>query len=384
MSLDFSNPLDPGTESDHCILCGHVVPNHHPECEYFKFSDKAPAEETLEGLEARLRELENAPYPDFEAIMTVATRVEEFRRNMVGGDEAAEAFKKKATAPPQPAPPKPRPAATPPERPKDYLADKAPPPRVPIEPGPAESSPEHMVPEEEPLNLPELGEPKEDDTLKAGPPGDIAPEPPEEAPRPAEPPRAEPPAEPAPFPDAHDLAEEALAPEPMAAPQVQPSEIAAEDLAPTADATPPEPAPFPDAHDLAEEALTPEPMAAPQDQPSEIAAEDLATGVVEKAYSTLTGGGLQSFADVAKQVRAVRTGVDPSGRAVLQMFNTFKIEVVAGIRKALQEGGIEKAHGMKIVKDLLDGLDGEYEMAVGMDPDAIGFLRALLSKEFLS
>ncbi len=75
--------MDRGKD-DTCILCGKIIPNHHPDCEYYKFKPKAPPKKiTLEALEARMRELETASAPDFTAIMDLSRKIEEFRENLV-------------------------------------------------------------------------------------------------------------------------------------------------------------------------------------------------------------------------------------------------------------------------------------------------------------
>ncbi len=75
--------MDRGRD-DTCILCGKKIPTHHPDCEYYKFKPKAPLKKiTMESLEARLRKLEKAPAPDFNAIMDMSRKIEEFRKSLV-------------------------------------------------------------------------------------------------------------------------------------------------------------------------------------------------------------------------------------------------------------------------------------------------------------
>ncbi len=67
-----------------CILCNKNIPNHHPDCEYYKLKPQAPPKKvTLESLEKRMRELEQAPAPDFTAIMELSGKIEEFRNSLV-------------------------------------------------------------------------------------------------------------------------------------------------------------------------------------------------------------------------------------------------------------------------------------------------------------
>ncbi len=79
------NPMDiEKGKDDICILCGRNIPNHHPDCEYYKFKPEAPPKKvTLESLEARMRELEQSPVPEFTAIMELSRKIEEFRNNLV-------------------------------------------------------------------------------------------------------------------------------------------------------------------------------------------------------------------------------------------------------------------------------------------------------------
>ena len=83
------NPLDvEKSRDDTCILCGRNIPNHHPDCEYYKFKPKAPPKKvTLKSLEARMRELEQASVPDFTAIMELSRKIEEFRKNLINKKE---------------------------------------------------------------------------------------------------------------------------------------------------------------------------------------------------------------------------------------------------------------------------------------------------------
>ena len=92
MDKDINNPFETGqAEDDSCILCGQSVTDHHPNCEYYGMKQSPPPKpDTLESLEESLKELESAPSPDFEAIMGVSRKIEEFRKKLVAADRKSE------------------------------------------------------------------------------------------------------------------------------------------------------------------------------------------------------------------------------------------------------------------------------------------------------
>ena len=93
MDKDINDPFETGLpeDNDSCILCGETVTNHHPKCEYYGMETIASSfPNTLKGLEAHLKKLESAPSPDFEAIMEVSQKVEEFRKKLIEADQKSE------------------------------------------------------------------------------------------------------------------------------------------------------------------------------------------------------------------------------------------------------------------------------------------------------
>jgi hypothetical protein len=85
MGKKIDSPLNADMGRDEsCILCGQTVPNHRPGCEYASVKTLSPPkDDTLESLEARMKEFEEAQPPDFNAIIDLSRKIEKFRENLI-------------------------------------------------------------------------------------------------------------------------------------------------------------------------------------------------------------------------------------------------------------------------------------------------------------